>query len=62
MDTPRRLTDDPPVRLGLGANLAQFALLVGVNALVGGMADQERTTGPIAIPAPIAEPTFRSSS
>jgi len=25
------------VRLGLRANLAQFTLLVGVNALVGGM-------------------------
>src|SRR6266700_6954194 len=32
-----------PVRLGLRANLAQFSLLVGVNALVGGMIGQERT-------------------
>src|SRR5919204_2969231 len=31
------------VRLGLRANLAQFSLLVGVNALVGGMVGQERT-------------------
>jgi MFS family permease len=31
------------LRLGLRANLAQFALLVGVNALVGGMVGQERT-------------------
>ena len=30
-------------RLGLRANLAQFTLLVGVNALVGGMLGQERT-------------------
>jgi MFS family permease len=30
-------------RLGLRANLAQFSLLVGVNALVGGMVGQERT-------------------
>jgi MFS family permease len=30
-------------RLGLGANLAQFSLLVGVNALVGGMVGQERS-------------------
>jgi MFS family permease len=29
--------------LGLRANLAQFSLLVGVNALVGGMVGQERT-------------------
>lgn len=27
----------PVVRLGLRENLGQFALLVGVNALVGGM-------------------------
>jgi MFS family permease len=31
------------VRLGLRANLAQFSLLVGVNALVGGMVGQERS-------------------
>jgi MFS family permease len=31
------------IRLGLRANLAQFALLVAVNALVGGMVGQERT-------------------
>jgi MFS family permease len=30
-------------RLGLRANLAQFSLLVGVNALVGGMVGQERS-------------------
>jgi len=36
-----------PVRLGLRANLAQFALLVGVNALVGGMIGQERTVLPL---------------
>ena len=36
-----------PVRLGLRANLAQFALLVGVNALVGGMLGQERTVLPL---------------
>jgi MFS family permease len=30
-------------RLGSGANLAQFCLLVGVNALVGGMVGQERS-------------------
>ena len=31
------------IALGLRANLAQFSLLVGVNALVGGMLGQERT-------------------
>ena len=31
------------LRLGLRANLAQFVLLVGVNALVGGMVGQERS-------------------
>jgi len=35
------------VRLGLRANLPQFALLVGVNALVGGMVGQERTVLPL---------------
>jgi MFS family permease len=42
------VTQPPPVRpgdlrLGLRANLAQFSLLVGVNALVGGMVGEERT-------------------
>jgi MFS family permease len=42
------MTQPPPVRpgglrLGLRANLAQFCLLVGVNALVGGMVGQERS-------------------
>ena len=40
-DAPR------PVRLGLRENLAQFSLLVGVNALVGGMVGQERTVLPL---------------
>ncbi len=35
------------IRLGIGANLAQFSLLVGVNALVGGMLGQERTVLPL---------------
>jgi MFS family permease len=35
------------VRLGLRANLAQFSLLVGVNALVGGVVGQERTVLPL---------------
>src|SRR5579864_6893985 len=40
-------TTAEPVRLGLRANLAQFSLLVGVNALVGGMIGQERTVLPL---------------
>jgi MFS family permease len=35
------------VRLGLRANLAQFCLLVAVNALVGGTLGQERTVVPL---------------
>jgi MFS family permease len=34
-------------RLGLSQNLTQFSLLVGVNALVGGMIGQERTVLPL---------------
>ena len=36
-----------PIRLGIKANLAQFVLLVVVNALVGGMLGQERTVLPL---------------
>jgi MFS family permease len=36
-----------PLRLGLRANLAQFSLLVAVNALVGGTLGQERTVLPL---------------
>ena len=38
---------EPVPRLGLRANLAQFALLVAVNALVGGTLGQERTVVPL---------------
>lgn len=38
---------DPAIRLGLGANAGQFALLVGVSALVGGMVGQERAIVPL---------------
>lgn len=34
-------------RLGIRPNLGQFSLLVGVNALVGGMVGQERTVVPL---------------
>ena len=39
--------DGRPLILGLRANAAQFALLVAVNALVGGMLGQERTVLPL---------------
>jgi MFS family permease len=41
------------LRLGLRANLAQFSLLVAVNALVGGVLGQERSVLPL-----LAERTF----
>jgi MFS family permease len=47
------IASDRPVRLGLRENLAQFSLLVAVNALVGGMVGQERTVLPL-----LAERTF----
>lgn len=50
MTTPATArTAGPPggIRLGLRANLAQFVLLVAVNALVGGMLGQERTVLPL---------------
>lgn len=62
MTTPA--TEHPPtagqprtLRLGLRANLAQFTLLVAVNALVGGMLGQERTVLPL-----LAEQTFQLSA
>jgi MFS family permease len=50
--TPAR----PSPRLGLRANLAQFSLLVAVNALVGGTLGQERTVVPL-----LAAQTFHLS-
>jgi MFS family permease len=44
---PPAITPSPEIRLGLGANAAQFSLLVAVNALVGGMLGQERTVLPL---------------
>jgi MFS family permease len=41
------VTTQRPPRLGLRENIAQFSLLVGVNALVGGMIGQERTVLPL---------------
>ena len=49
-DRDARMTTAPPgpeARLGLRANAGQFALLVGVNGLVGGMLGQERTVLPL---------------
>jgi len=43
----RRNAGTGPLRLGLRENAAQFALLVAVNALVGGMLGQERTVLPL---------------
>ncbi len=43
MTVPKERT----IQLGLRANIAQFSLLVGVNALVGGMLGQERTVLPL---------------
>ena len=47
----------PGIRLGLRANIAQFTLLVAVNALVGGMLGQERTVLPL-----LADQTFHLSA
>ena len=47
MTTPASPATATGLRLGLRENLAQFALLVGVNALVGGMIGQERTVLPL---------------
>ena len=44
-DVPAHISSRPP--LGIRANIGQFALLVGVNALVGGMVGQERTVLPL---------------
>jgi MFS family permease len=45
--TAPAVDDASGMRLGLGQNLGQFALLVAVNAMVGGMVGQERTVLPL---------------
>ena len=50
----RRVKSNTAIRLGLRANLAQFSLLVVVNAFVGAMVGMER-----AILPPIAEQEFQ---
>ena len=47
MSEPTRSASGSTLVLGLRENLAQFLLLVGVNALVGGMIGQERTVLPL---------------
>ncbi len=47
MTTSNESFERPQIRLGLRENLAQFSLLVAVNALVGGMIGQERTVLPL---------------
>jgi len=47
VSTTRPTPGSSGIRLGLRANLAQFTLLVVVNALVGGMLGQERTVLPL---------------
>jgi MFS family permease len=49
---------DPSIRLGLRENLPQFALLVGVNALVGGLVGQERTVLPLLAEQEFALPGY----
>src|SRR6266545_2817371 len=51
----------PAVTLGLRANLAQFSLLVAVNALVGGMIGQERTVLPLLADQVFAIGAFTAS-
>jgi MFS family permease len=51
----------PGIRLGLRANLAQFSLLVAVNALVGGMVGQERTVLPLLAEQVFAIGAFTAS-
>ena len=45
--TAKATTGGRRIELGLRQNVAQFALLVAVNALVGGMLGQERTVVPL---------------
>jgi MFS family permease len=49
------------VRLGLRANLAQFCLLVAVNALVGGTLGQERTVVPLLAARTFHQQAFTSA-
>ncbi len=50
------------IQLGLRENLAQFSLLVAVNALVGGMVGQERTVLPLLAKQTFALTAFTASA
>ncbi len=52
----------PAIRLGLRENLAQFSLLVAVNALVGGMVGQERTVLPLLAKQAFALTAFTATA
>ena len=45
--TPVCANPSPEIRLGLGPNLAQFTLLIVVNAFVGAMVGMERSILPV---------------
>jgi MFS family permease len=47
VDVLETKTEASPLALGIRANLAQFALLVGVNGLVGALVGQERSLVPL---------------
>ena len=50
-----------PLQLGVKENLAQFSILVGVNALVGGMIGQERTVLPLLAKNEVGLTAFTAS-
>jgi MFS family permease len=54
-------TTGAQIRLGLRENLAQFSLLVAVNALVGGMIGQERTVLPLLAEAEFGLTAFTAT-
>jgi len=56
-----RATAGAGERLGLRANLAQFCLLVAVNALVGGTLGQERTVVPLLAARTFHQQAFTSA-
>jgi MFS family permease len=61
MRTATRTTYRASLRLGLRENLAQFSLLVAVNALVGGMLGQERTVLPLLADAEFGLTAFTAT-
>jgi MFS family permease len=61
MSTATRTGEPARLRLGLRENLAQFSLLVAVNALVGGMLGQERTVLPLLADAEFGLTAFTAT-